>query len=50
MAFRFNSNTYSGVGQTSSSFFAQHHQFILFKKIIFSPSGDELKIILLINK
>jgi len=46
MAFRFYSNSYSGVGQTSSSFFAQHHQFIFFKKIIFSPSSDESKIVL----
>jgi hypothetical protein len=45
MAFLFNSNTYSGVGQTPSSFFTQHHQFIFFKNIIFSLSVNGFKII-----
>jgi hypothetical protein len=50
MAFRFNSNTYGSAGQTSPSFFTQHHQFILFNKIIFSPLSEELRITVFINK
>jgi len=31
MAFAFDLDVYNGAGQTSPSFFSQHHQFILFK-------------------
>jgi hypothetical protein len=30
MAFAFDLDVYNGAGQTSPSFFSQHHQFILF--------------------
>jgi hypothetical protein len=49
MALNLNSNAYSGTGQTSLSFFLQHHQFILNLKISFT-SASSLRILKIFNR